>query len=106
MSAMNPSDAYYRALLAYKKIISEQRDCRRDSRAFAEAAGDAALRVTRTVCTVDEAWIEAIEKGLVHIEKAIKEDRQFIYSNGEVIPLRRLSRSPRIRWSISPATPS
>jgi hypothetical protein len=90
MSAMNPSDAYYRALLAYKKIISEQRDCRRDSRAFAEAAGDAALRVTRTVCTVDEAWIEAIEKGLVHIEKAIKEDRQFIYSNGEVIPIEKV----------------
>ena len=90
MSAMNPSDAYYRALLAYKKVISEQRDCRRDSRAFAEAEGDAALRVTRTVCTVDEAWIEAIEKGLVHIEKAIKEDRQFIYSNGEVIPIEKV----------------
>jgi len=90
MSAMNPSDAYYRALLAYKKIVAEQRDCRRDSHAFAEAAGEGALTVTRMVCTVDEAWIEAIEKGLVHIEKAIKEDRQFIYSNGEVIPIEKV----------------
>ena len=90
MSAMNPSDAYYRALLAYKKNIAEQRDCRRDSHAFAEAAGEGALTVTRMVCTVDEAWIEAIEKGLVHIEKAIKEDRQFIYSNGEVIPIEKV----------------
>lgn len=90
MSAMNPSDAYYRALLAYKKIVAEQRDCRRDSHAFAEAAGEGALTVTRVVCTVDEAWIEAIEKGLVHIEKAIKEDRQFIYSNGEVIPIEKV----------------
>ena len=90
MSAMNPSDAYYRALLAYKKVVAEQRDCRRDSHAFAEAAGEGALTVTRMVCTVDEAWIEAIEKGLVHIEKAIKEDRQFIYSNGEVIPIEKV----------------
>lgn len=90
MSAMNPSDAYYRALLAYKRIVAEQRDCRRDSHAFAEAAGEGALTVTRMVCTVDEAWIEAIEKGLVHIEKAIKEDRQFIYSNGEVIPIEKV----------------
>lgn len=90
MSAMNPSDAYYRALLAYKKIVAEQRDCRRDSHAFAETAGEGALTVTRMVCTVDEAWIEAIEKGLVHIEKAIKEDRQFIYSNGEVIPIEKV----------------
>ena len=90
MSAMNRSDAYYRALLAYKKITSEQRDCRRDSLAVAEAAGEGSLSVTRMICTVDEVWIDAIEKGLVHIEKAIKEDRQFIYSNGEVIPIEKV----------------
>ena len=73
MPAMNRSDAYYRALLAYKKITSEQRDCRRDSHACTEAAGTGELSVTRMICTVDEAWIDAIEKGLVHIEKAIKE---------------------------------
>ena len=32
---MNQSDAYYRALLAYKRLTDEQRDCRRDSRVFA-----------------------------------------------------------------------
>lgn len=90
MSAMNRSDAYYRALLAYKKITSEQRDCRRDSHACTEAAGTGELSVTRMICTVDEAWIDAIEKGLVHIEKAIREDRQFIYSNGEVIPIEKV----------------
>lgn len=90
MSAMNQSDAYYRALLAYKKLTAEQRDCLRDSRAFAEASGEERLTVTRTVCTVDEAWINAIEAGLIHIEKAIREERQFIYSNGEVIPIEKV----------------
>ncbi len=87
---MNQSDAYYRALLAYKKLTAEQRDCRRDSHAFAEAEGAERVTVTRMICTVDEAWIDAIEAGLIHIEKAIKEERQFIYSNGEVIPIEKV----------------
>ncbi len=90
MSAMNQSDAYYRALLAYKRLTAEQRDCRRDSHAFAEAEGVRRLIVTRMICTVDEAWINAIEAGLIHVEKAIKEERQFIYSNGEVIPIEKV----------------
>ena len=87
---MNQSDAYYRALLAYKRLTAEQRDCRRDSHAFAEAEGTERVTVTRMTCTVDEAWIDAIEAGLIHIEKAIKEERQFIYSNGEVIPIEKV----------------
>lgn len=87
---MNQSDAYYRALLAYKRLTDEQRDCRRDSRVFAEAEGNERITVTRMICTVDEVWINAIEAGLVHIEKAIKEERQFIYSNGEVIPIEKV----------------
>ena len=90
MPAINPSDAYYRALLAYKKIAAEQRDCRRDSHAFADAAGEGSITVTRMICTVDEEWIREIEKGLVYVEKAIREDRQFIYSNGEVIPIEKV----------------
>ena len=87
---MNQSDAYYRALLAYKRLTDEQRDCRRDSRVFAEAEGNERITVPRMICAVDEAWINAIEAGLVHIEKAIKEERQFIYSNGEVIPIEKV----------------
>ena len=90
MSSMNPSDAYYRALLAYKKITSEQRECLRDARAFSETEGFGRITVMRYNCTVDEEWIRAIETGLVHIEKAIKEERQFIYSNGEVIPIEKV----------------
>ena len=93
---MNQSDAYYRALLAYKRLTAEQRDCRRDSHAFAEAEGTERVTVTRMTCTVDEAWIDAIEAGLIHIEKAIKEERQFIYSNGEVIPIEKVKQVSKI----------
>ena len=87
---MNQSDAYYRALLAYRDVVSAQRDCLRDRNSFAAAEGRGAVSVTRAICTVDEEWIEAIEKGLVHVEKAIKEERQFIHSNGEVIPIEKV----------------
>lgn len=87
---MNQSDAYYRALLAYRKQLADRRDCVRDTRAFADAEGSGSITVTRMVCTVDEEWIREIETGLTHIEKAIREERQFIYSNGEVIPIERV----------------
>ncbi len=87
---MNQSDAYYRALLAYRGMVSAQRECLRDRNAFVAAAGRGEVTVTRALCTVDEEWIRAIETGLIHIEKAIKEERQFIYSNGEVIPIEKV----------------
>ena len=90
MSPMNSDDTRYRAWLSYRKLTADQRACARDSRALAEAEGADTLTVTRVECTVDEAWINAIEAGLVYIEKAIREDRQFIYSNGEVIPVEKV----------------
>ena len=87
---MNQSDAYYRALLAYRGMVSAQRECLRDRNTLAAAGGRGEIAVTRAICTVDEEWINAIETGLIHIEKAIKEERQFIYSNGEVIPIEKV----------------
>ena len=87
---MNQSDTYYRAWLGYRDAVKNSRGCVRDSHSFAEAGGEGRITVRRAVCTVDEEWILAIEKGLTHIEKAIREDRQFIYSTGEVIPIEKV----------------
>ena len=87
---MNQSDAYYRGFLAYLQTLSDRSDCLRDRRALTEGDGTGMIRVKRVLCEVDESWIRAIEEGLVHIEKAIREDRQFIYSNGEVVPIERV----------------
>ena len=70
---MNQTDAYYRALLAYKGAVSEQRDCQRDRRYLADAlreqvGTETRLLCTRVRCTVDEAWIHAIEAGLAGME--------------------------------------
>ena len=88
---MDQLDVYYRALLEYKKTINENKDSLRLNNAFLSADADSdKLVVTRSYCTIDEEWITEIEKGLVFIEKAIKEDRQFILSQGEVVPIEKV----------------
>lgn len=88
---MNELDVYYRALLEYRKLTTAQRSSAAVAEAFAEADTEKdKIVVTRARCTIDRDWVEAIEQGLVHIEKAIKEERQFIQSNGEVIPIEKV----------------
>ena len=88
---MNQIDVYYRALLDYRAQTEAHRQCVRLNKAFSQtdAARDK-ITVTHQECTIDEDWVRAIEEGLVYIEKAIKEERQFIQSNGEVIPIEKV----------------
>lgn len=93
---MNQLDVYYRALRELRLATESNRDCARLNRAFAQADADRdRVEVTRAVCTVEEDWVRAIEEGLVHIEKAIKQERQFIYSNGEVVPIEKVKHTSR-----------
>ncbi len=88
---MNQLDVYYRALLNYRELTDNNSDCLRIKRGFlASDAGADKIIIKRAHCKVDEEWVSEIEKGLVHIEKAIKEERQFIYSNGEVLPIEKV----------------
>ena len=88
---MNELDTYYRALLELRNTTNSVRQCAMLNAAIAAAdAEDDKIVVTRAKCTVDEDWICAIEEGLIHIEKAIKEERQFIRSNGEVVPIEKV----------------
>ena len=82
---MNELDIYYRALINYRAETQQNHDCTvlRNHIAQAGAEQDRVI-VIRNICTVEEDWIQAIEEGLVFVDKAIQENRQFIYSNGEV----------------------
>lgn len=88
---MNELDIYYRALLDFCRATSAVRECNALTSAIASADAETdKIVVTRAKCTVDEDWVLAIEEGLVHIEKAIKEERQFIQSNGETVPIEKV----------------
>ena len=93
---MNELDVYYRALLGYRKQTSESDKCTSLRSAIAEASVDLdKITVKTATCTIEEDWVNAIEAGLVHIEKAIKMERQFIRSNGEVIPIEKVKHVSR-----------
>ena len=88
---MNELDIYYRALLRYRAETQENRECANLRKAIVAADPEKdRVKVIRNICTVDEDWIQAIEEGLVFVEKAIKEERQFIYSNGEVLEIEKV----------------
>ena len=88
---MNDLDIYYRALLNYRALTRQDRECSLFRKAMAQAdTENDRIVVTRNICTVDEDWVIAIEEGLVFVEKAIREERQFIYSNGEVVPIEKV----------------
>lgn len=90
---MNQLDVYYRALLNYRKLTTANHDCSQLRSAIAQTDTEKdKITIKRAFCTIDSDWVDAIEAGLVHIEKAIKEDRQFIRSNGEVVPIEKVRR--------------
>ena len=88
---MNYLDTYYRAFTDYRRNTLDNHDCtaQRSTTAKANHKGDEIL-ITRQICDIETDWIEAIEEGLVHVDKAIREDRQFIRSNGEVVDIEKV----------------
>ena len=93
---MKQTDVYYRALLEYKKVTSTDGSLGSLRSAIAESDLERdKIVVTRAFCTIDEDWVNEIEKGLEYIDKAIKEDRQFIRSNGEVVPIEKVKHVSR-----------
>ena len=90
---MNYLDTLYRALIDYRKNTFDNKECKAHRAAVIRSDNENdKIEVTRQNCIVEEDWIEAIEHGLEFIEKAIKEERQFIRSNGEVIPIEKVKR--------------
>lgn len=85
---MNELDIYYRALRQLRTETATNDKCRRFTSAVkrAETDGDA-LCAHRTRCHIEEDWVEFIETHLPYVEKAIKEDRQFIRREGETVDI-------------------
>lgn len=90
---MNQLDILYRALVDYRKNTREDRECMVQRSAIITSNSEAdVIEITRRTCKIEEDWVVTIERGLEFVEKAIKEERQFIRSNGEVIPIEKVKR--------------
>lgn len=92
---MNRLDVYYRALCEYRGVTAV-RHCEELRNAISGASRENdELTVSRNICTVETDWMDTIEAGLEFVEKAIREERQFIHSNGEVMPIEKVKRVSR-----------
>ena len=85
---MDQLDLYYRAFLEYRKNTATHKEGskHRDIISHSNPENDV-LESVKIFCTINEDWVSEIEKGLVFVEKAIKEERQFIRNDGEVVPI-------------------
>lgn len=90
---MNQEELFYWAYTNYQKEF----DGNRDDYLFKKGVNSKKypndfISMIEVTCEIDEDWILAIEKGLHYIAKAIKEDRQFIRNEGEVLPIEKIRR--------------
>ena len=90
---MTTLETFYLAYENYKKEFEGNRDVHLFKKgANSRKSPDDFLSMIYTKCTIEEDWIAAIEKGLHYIAKAIKEDRQFIRNEGDVLPIEKIRR--------------
>ena len=86
-------DLYYRAFDAFRKHTKEESNSQKLRKHIANANHMRDfLTAVKYDCEIDIEWIENIEEGLIYVEKAIWEERQFIRAEGEVIPIEKVKR--------------
>lgn len=90
---MEDLDILYKALDSLRRVTAEEQGLVRLRAAFSRAASpeDELVSVRHTL-TVDGTWVDAIEKGLPFIGEAIREERQFIRQEGNVLPVEQARR--------------
>lgn len=79
---------YFRAIKDYRKNTDKIPECVRERTVISESCREnEQIETERVKCTINTDWVEEIEKGLVFVEKALREERQFIRANGEIVPI-------------------
>lgn len=90
---MSILDTYYRAFKEYRKQTADDTGCEKDRRAVAESnVEEDSLKATKYLCKIENDWVKAIEEGLTYVGKAVEEERQFIRTNGEVVPIEKVKK--------------
>lgn len=76
----------YRSYKQFKEELHKNPVYRKDHKEF-EDISNLSMSSMKYEIIIEKDWILEIESRLEYVSKAIKEERQFIISNGEVIPI-------------------
>ncbi len=89
----NMLDTMHRGYLAYKEETSSDPSCRKLQRAVAASRGGKdTFDTVLSTCEVATDWIERIEASLPYVDRAVRENRQFILRTGETVPIEKVRR--------------
>ncbi len=93
---MNSMDWYYRAAKRFAEEAANAKDNDK-LRALLAKCGKDTEKISNIYfdIKINEDWIEHIERAVPHLEAAIREDRQFIKTEGNVIPIERVRKVSR-----------
>ena len=93
---MGKLNVYYRGFKEYRKETTKYNECKKEVADLRESNVELdILNSTKFICSIEKDWIEAIEKGLEFVEKAVLEERQFIRVNGEIVPIEKVKKVTR-----------
>ena len=85
---MKLNDLYYRGLKLHSNSVEKDKDALKLRRVIRQAnTENDKLETVKYICKIDEEWVRNIEEGMVYVEKALREERQFIRTEGEVVPI-------------------
>lgn len=86
-------ELYYKAFRAFRKYTEENYASKKLRKKIRRSsASQDSIASIKYNCTIQSDWVENIEEGLIYVEKAIREERQFIRTEGEVIPIEKVKR--------------
>ncbi len=88
---MDEFDITYGALKEYQDKTNSVEEIR----AFLEAMHnennrDESLECSSSICKIDRDWVDEISRGLPFVIDAVMENRQFVRSDGEVVPIEKV----------------
>ncbi len=99
--SQNQMDRYYRAAKQFTKQLNDVSmpadDAEKKLRELFSRSGSETEKLASVYydVSVDQEWVERIESALPHLEAAIREDRQFIKTEGNVTPIERVRKISR-----------
>ncbi|MDX9808193.1 MAG: hypothetical protein RBS87_06530 [Acholeplasma sp.] len=86
-------DLYYEAFKAFRKYTQDDLTSQKLRHIIAQTNPQKDnLNAIKYSVDIELDWIENIEEGLIYVEKAIREDRQFIRTEGEVVQIEKVKR--------------
>lgn len=88
---MDNFDLAYRAFNELRKLTSHDGECLRfRHEVSANYPEKTSLTSLTYECQIDEDWVKAIVEGLPFVAKAVDEQRQFVRTDGEVLPIEKI----------------